>query len=287
MNRFYIITNRIKDKNLAITKQAAGYLRSHGKECFLRDDFLVGEEKYSLSTDPSMIPGDIDCVIVLGGDGTLLHAARDVVDRQIPLLGINLGTLGYLAEIDRHSVYPALDCLMTGKYEIEPRMMLRGCVYRGRELLDEDVALNDIVISREDGLRVIQLDNYVNGAYLNTYHADGIILSTPTGSTGYSLSAGGPIVSPAAALFVMTPLAPHTLNSRSIILPPENEITVRIGPGRDEKTERAVVYFDGDTRVPMVTGDRVEISRSQKDTLIVKIHNSSFLETLSRKMSNV
>ena len=287
MNRFYIITNRIKDKNLAITKQAAGYLRSHGKECFLRDDFLVGEEKYSLNTDPSMIPGDIDCVIVLGGDGTLLHAARDVVDRQIPLLGINLGTLGYLAEIDRHSVYPALDCLMTGKYEIEPRMMLRGCVYRGRELLDEDVALNDIVISREDGLRVIQLDNYVNGAYLNTYHADGIILSTPTGSTGYSLSAGGPIVSPAAALFVMTPLAPHTLNSRSIILPPENEITVRIGPGRDEKTERAVVYFDGDTRVPMVTGDRVEISRSQKDTLIVKIHNSSFLETLSRKMSNV
>ena len=287
MNRFYIITNRIKDKDLFITEQAAAYLRSHGKECFLREDFLSGEGKYSRSTDPAMIPEDIDCVIVLGGDGTLLQAARDVVNRQIPLLGINLGTLGYLAEIDTQSVYPALDCLMSGKYEIEPRMMLQGRVYRGDELLDEDIALNDIVISREDGLRVIQLDNYVNGAYLNTYRADGIILSTPTGSTGYSLSAGGPIVSTAASLFVMTPLAPHTLNSRSIILPPENEITVKIGPGRDEKVEQAVVYFDGDTRVPMVTGDRVEISRSQKDTLIVKIHNSSFLETLSRKMSNV
>ena len=144
---------------------------------------------------------------------------------RFPLLGINLGTLGYLAEIDKESVFPALDCLMSGKYEIEPRMMLQGRAYRGNRLLAEDIALNDIVISREDGLRVIHLDNYVNGAYLNTYQADGIILSTPTGSTGYSLSAGGPIVSPAASLFVMTPLAPHTLNSRSIILPPENEIT--------------------------------------------------------------
>ena len=128
MNRFYIITNRIKDKDLFITEQAAAYLRSHGKECFLREDFLSGEGKYSRSTDPAMIPEDIDCVIVLGGDGTLLQAARDVVNRQIPLLGINLGTLGYLAEIDTQSVYPALDCLMSGKYEIEPRMMLQGRV---------------------------------------------------------------------------------------------------------------------------------------------------------------
>lgn len=287
MNRFYIITNRIKDKDLAVTEQVAGYLREHGKECFLREDFLRDGERDRHRTDPALIPEGIDCVLVLGGDGTLLQAARDVVDRQIPLLGINLGTLGYLAEIDRQTVYPALDCLMSGQYTIEPRMMLHGCVYRGEELLDEDIALNDIVISREDGLRVIQLDNFVNGAHLNTYHADGIILSTPTGSTGYSLSAGGPIVSPGASLFVMTPLAPHTLNRRSIILPPENRITVRIGPGRDEKTEQAVAYFDGDTRVPMVTGDRVEISRSEKDTLIVKVHDSSFLETLSRKMSNV
>ena len=136
-------------------------------------------------------------------------------------------------------------------------------------------------------MRVIELNTYVNHARLNTYHADGIIIATPTGSTGYSLSAGGPIISPAAALFLMTPLAPHTLGSRSVVLPPENEITIEIGPGRDEKIEEAVAYFDGDTRVPMLTGDRIEISRSRKDTLIVKIHNSSFLETLSRKMSNV
>ena len=234
-----------------------------------------------------MIPPEVDCIIVLGGDGTLLQAARDVVDRQIPLFGINLGTLGYLAEIDRQSIYPALDHLMEGNYEIEQRMMLYGSVYRGEEKLDRDIALNDIVISRENGLRVIELNTYVNHARLNTYHADGIIIATPTGSTGYSLSAGGPIISPAAALFLMTPLAPHTLGSRSVVLPPENEITIEIGPGRDEKIEEAVAYFDGDTRVPMLTGDRIEISRSRKDTLIVKIHNSSFLETLSRKMSNV
>ncbi|RHV88910.1 NAD(+)/NADH kinase [Lachnospiraceae bacterium OF09-33XD] len=287
MKSFYIITNRIKDKDLSVTGQIADYIRGHGKQCFLREDFLNGQERDSRCTDLSMIPPEADCIIVLGGDGTLLQAARDVVDRQIPLFGINLGTLGYLAEIDRQSIYPALDHLMEGNYEIEQRMMLYGSVYRGEEKLDRDIALNDIVISRENGLRVIELNTYVNHARLNTYHADGIIIATPTGSTGYSLSAGGPIISPAAALFLMTPLAPHTLGSRSVVLPPENEITIEIGPGRDEKIEEAVAYFDGDTRVPMLTGDRIEISRSRKDTLIVKIHNSSFLETLSRKMSNV
>ena len=287
MKSFYIITNRIKDKDLSVTGQIADYIRGHGKQCFLREDFLNGQERDSRCTDLSMIPPEVDCIIVLGGDGTLLQAARDVVDRQIPLFGINLGTLGYLAEIDRQSIYPALDHLMEGNYEIEQRMMLYGSVYRGEEKLDREIALNDIVISRENGLRVIELNTYVNHARLNTYHADGIIIATPTGSTGYSLSAGGPIISPAAALFLMTPLAPHTLGSRSVVLPPENEITIEIGPGRDEKIEEAVAYFDGDTRVPMLTGDRIEISRSRKDTLIVKIHNSSFLETLSRKMSNV
>lgn len=272
---------------MSLTGQIADYIRSHGRKCFLRDDFLKDREKDSSRTDPSTIPEETDCIIVLGGDGTLLQAARDVVDRQIPLFGINLGTLGYLAEIDRHSVIPALDHLMEGTYEIEHRMMLQGSVFRGEELLDQDIALNDIVISRENGLRVIQLNTYVNHARLNTYHADGIIISTPTGSTGYSLSAGGPIISPAASLFLMTPLAPHTLGSRSVVLPPEHEITVEIGPGRDEKIEHAAAYFDGDTRVPMITGDRIVIRRSARDTLIVKIHNSSFLETLSKKMSNV
>ncbi len=127
-----------------------------------------------------------------GGDGTLLQAARDVVHLDIPLLGINLGTLGFLAEVDKNSVYPALDRLLSDDYELEDRMMLEGKIYRGEELIGKDIALNDIVIGREGHLRVIRFKNYVNDAYMNSYNADGIIISTPTGSTGYSLSAGGP-----------------------------------------------------------------------------------------------
>ena len=285
MKNFYIITNRIKDKGLSVAGEIEAYLRKHGCMCCVETEGQVRRGGRYHYTDPDDIPEEIECVIVLGGDGTLLQAARDVAERQIPLLGINLGTLGYLAEIDRQNIFPALDRLIGGRYEIEHRMMLKGTVYRGDRVLDQDIALNDIVIGGQENFTIIEFRNYVDGEYLNTYRADGIIVSTPTGSTGYSLSAGGPLIAPAAALFLLTPLAPHTLNTRSIVFPQENRIAVEIGRGRDGQTQEAAAYFDGDTRVPMVTGDRIEISRAELDTRIVKIHHSSFLEILSKKMS--
>ena len=209
-----------------------------------------------------------------------------MVDRQIPLLGINLGTLGYLADIDSNSIVPALDHLLAGEYELQRRMMLTGSLYRKGRKIAEDIALNDIVIGREGRLRVVQFNNYVNGAFLNSYRADGIIVATPTGSTGYSLSAGGPVVSPEASMLLMTPLAPHTLNTRSIVFPEHDVIIVELGPARDGGTERGMAYFDGDTSVPMITGDRIEIKKSRKDTWLVKVSTISFLETLRRKMAN-
>lgn len=286
MKKFTIITNAVKDPQQAVTKRIANYLQDHKRECRI----LIPEEKTSgkscYYTDSSKIPEDTECVIVLGGDGTLLQAARDVVDRQIPLFGINLGTLGYLAEIDQHSIYPALDRLMGDLYTIENRMMLCGRVVRCGKLLAEDVALNDIVISREGApLRVIKFNNYVNDTYLNTYKADGIIISTPTGSTGYSLSAGGPIISPSASLMLMTPLAPHTLNTRSIVFSSSDTISVELGSGRDGGIEQGVATFDGASQVSMFTGDRIIISKSICDTRIIKINNISFLEVLREKMT--
>ena len=226
-------------------------------------------------------------MIVMGGDGTLLQAARDVVSRQIPLLGINLGTLGYLAEIDRDSIEPALNHLIADAYTIERRMMLSGKVYHRGKMVAEDVALNDIVIGREGPLRVIRFNNYVNGEFLNSYTADGIIISTATGSTGYSLSAGGPIVSPETNIMIMTPVAPHTLNTRSIIFPAEDEITVEVTEGAQKNGEgKAVASFDGDTNISMNVGDRIVIKRSVSDTKIIKISNISFLEVLRTKMKN-
>ena len=286
MDKFTIIANSVKDRNFVVSHRIAEYLRNNGKECLMLQD--MGEEQNASYhyTDPDRIPDDTQCIIVLGGDGTLLQAARDVVDKDIPLFGINMGTLGYLAEIDQHSIYPALDRLMSDRYTIERRMMLSGTVYKNDKVAVSDVALNDIVFGREGPLRVVRFNNYVNGTFLNSYKADGIIVSTPTGSTGYSLSAGGPIISPAASMILMTPLAPHTLNTRSIVFSPDDRITVEIGEGRDQSQEHGMASFDGDTSVSMVTGDRIVITRSKKDTRIIKINNISFLETLREKMSN-
>lgn len=283
MDKFYIITNCAKDQNLQFTNQIVSYLKEHGRECPVQQAERKKEGAYHY-TDPDLIPEGTECLLVLGGDGTLLQAFRDVVYREIPMLGINLGTLGFLAEVDKHSVYSALDQLMEDDYEIEERMMLTGTVYRGDKVIGRDVALNDIVICREGALRVVRFKNYVNDVYLNSYNADGIIISTPTGSTGYSLSCGGPIVSPNGAMTLMTPIAPHTLNTRSIIFPAEDVITVELGEGRHEDMENGLASFDGDTVIPMVTGDRIVIQKASVSSRILKLNHVSFVEVLRQKM---
>lgn len=286
MDKFYIITNRDKDQNLRFTEEIVQYLKEHGKKCQVQQAERRVEGEYHY-TDPALIPEDTQCILVLGGDGTLLQAARDVVHREIPMLGINLGTLGFLAEIDKTSIYTALDKLFEDDYEIEERMMLTGTVWRGDKITGQDVALSDIVISRVGPpLRVIGFNNYVNDGYLNSYNADGIIIATPTGSTGYSLSCGGPIISPNAAMTVMTPIAPHTLNTRSIIFPEDDVITVELGEGRRQIQENGLASFDGDVEVPMSTGDRIVIKKASVSVKILKLNHLSFVEVLRQKMSN-
>ena len=286
MDKFYIITNRDKDQNLRFTEEIVQYLKEHGKKCQVQQAERRVEGEYHY-TDPALIPEDTQCILVLGGDGTLLQAARDVVHREIPMLGINLGTLGFLAEIDKTSIYTALDKLFADDYEIEERMMLTGTVWRGDKITGQDVALNDIVISRVGPpLRVIGFNNYVNDGYLNSYNADGIIIATPTGSTGYSLSCGGPIISPNAAMTVMTPIAPHTLNTRSIIFPEDDVIKVELGEGRRQIQENGLASFDGDVEVPMSTGDRIVIKKASVSVKILKLNHLSFVEVLRQKMSN-
>ena len=169
-------------------------------------------------------------------------------------------------------------------YEVEERMMLSGTVYRGDRVIGKDIALNDIVIAREGPLRVVRFKNFVNDEYLNSYNADGIIISTPTGSTGYSLSVGGPIVSPSGEMTIMTPIAPHTLNSRSIVFPAEDVITVEMGEGRHQDCEKGLASFDGDSEIPMITGDKIVIRKAEVKTRILKLNHLSFVEVLRQKM---
>lgn len=202
-----------------------------------------------------------------------------------PFLGINLGHLGYLAEIEEQNVTSALDRLIEGCYTVENRMMLEGTVYREGKQTFHDLALNDIVMNRSGNLRVVNYDVYVNDEYLNSFTADGMIVSTPTGSTGYSLSAGGPIVSPTASMLVLTPICPHTLNSRSIVFSGDDRIRIEIGEGRRNGPDEACVTFDGDTCEELKTGDYVEIHKSCEVTKILKINQVSFLEVLRDKLS--
>lgn len=292
MNQFYIITNSEKDKNLETTKQIYDYLTAHGKSCTVREyqkteKICLNQEKIQKEvgyTNADWIPEGTQCILVLGGDGTLIQAARDTVDRGIPLLGINLGNLGYLAEIEKSGIVDALDSLMADVYTLEPRMMLEGTVCRKGSGDIHNLALNDIVVNRAGALRVIDYEIYVNGEFLNRYSADGIIVSTPTGSTGYSLSAGGPIVSPMASMIVVTPICPHTLTARSIVLSGEDQVTIRLGSGRRVEREEAFATFDGEVSVSIATGDYVEIRKSEKTADILKISKISFLEVLRNKM---
>ena len=282
MRKFFIITNPDKDPDLTVTREVMAHLEEHGAQVVIRD---VADHGTGRHTDPEEVPADTECILVLGGDGTLMRAAGDLADLETPLLGVNLGTLGYLAGIDRESLFPALDALLQDEYQIEDRMMLHGEVWRGKEKLFSDTALNDIVISRDGPPHLITLYNYVNEKYLTQYRADAVIVATPTGSTGYSLSAGGPIISPEAELFLMTPLAAHTLGARSVVLPGESRIRVQVSSSRSGRTLRAVVSFDGENNQVLQDGDCVEICRAEKHARLIKIRDDSFLEILRRKLN--
>lgn len=279
MKKFYIYTNPTKDPNLEFTNQICGYIKDHNKEAI-----LFSHDEMLLSQKPR-IDLSADCILVLGGDGTLLKAARDTAETKIPLIGVNLGTLGFLAEVEKQSVWECLDRLMEDKYEVEERLLLDGEVLRNGKTVFRTHALNDVVVNRFGPLMVLSLDVLVNGQLLNKYQADGILVATPTGSTGYNLSAGGPIVEPAAKLMVMTPICPHTLNFRSIILSADDTIEIVIKEGRDGQLQQADVNFDGSMAFRLQTGDCIRVKQSRQVIGLVRMGKESFLKTLHKKMS--
>ena len=284
MDKFYIIANSEKEECAAFRSEVAEYLKEHGKECGYQEDHAAARAEGYRFTHPDLVPEDVEGVIVLGGDGTVIQAARDLARRDVPFLGVNMGTLGYLTEVEAKEYKAALDSLMNGEYHLEERMMLDGLVTGDGQEKYRSKALNDIVISRSGVLRIINFQIFVNGRYLKSYNADGMIISTPTGSTGYNLSAGGPIVEPGAHMLLITPICAHSLNTRSIVLSGDDVIEVVIGPGRKMEEERAVATFDGDTAVELVTGERIVIKKSQRNTKLIKLNDRSFLEVLSKKL---
>ncbi len=278
MKRFFIITNEQRDEDLSVTHSIRDYIAAKGgsSSCYISNKSEWGKRRLAALGKAEI---DADCILVLGGDGTLVRAARDTAAFGIPLVGINLGTVGYLCELDLPTVFTAIDNLFEDKYEVERRMMIEG----GSEG-NTATAMNDIVIHRAGNTQLINLVLSVNGEYLTTCTADGLIISTPTGSTGYSMSAGGPIVDPRSELILITPINPQSLTMRSIVVGADAEIEVKFAERREESDEKADVAFDGDHMLEMKVGDSIRVKKAEEAARVLKLNKLSFLQILRKKI---
>jgi NAD+ kinase len=281
MRHFLVATNRDKDIDLKLTHKIQEYLEKHGADIFVVPDV------YKNGIDQTKIPDNIECAIALGGDGTILQMSRCLRESDIPVLGVNLGNLGFLAEIEVNQIEQMLDCLLKDEYRIENRMMLQGQVIHKDQIEGEEFALNDIVIGRSGFSRIISLNVYVNGHLLDNYHADGIIVATPTGSTGYNLSAGGPIINPVSKMIVVTPICAHAIQSKSIILDMDDKISIKVQRVRKTQLEEAFATFDGQKGIQLTSDDVVNIETAQQVTKLIKITDHSFYDILKRKIGKI
>ena len=235
-----------------------------------------------------IVPDDTDFIITIGGDGTLVRAAQMTFTAGVPLIGVNHGHLGFLCSVDEENVISAVDHILSGEIEIEERMMLSGYVRRENgETTRVESALNDIVIAADDNTSVLKFTVYVNGEYLYSIQGDGMIFATPTGSTAYNLSAFGPIVDPKTELILMTPINPHALGARSIVLDPADEVELEITPRRSTTVESGHVTYDGTYPIVMSVGDRLIIKRSEMKTKMIRMTELNFLERMRRKLSDI
>jgi NAD+ kinase len=235
-----------------------------------RAQFMAREELAAL----------VDLLIVLGGDGTMLAAARLVKDRDTPVLGVNFGGLGYLTEFALDDLIPALQSIFTNEAVVNSRMMLDASVYRNSEPVAEFSVLNDAVVNKSALARIIEIECQVEERYVTTFRADGMIVSTPTGSTAYSLAAGGPIVHPAMSAIIITPICPHKLTNRPLVVPGEARVRLKLKTAREEVT----LTLDGQLGFGLEVGDEVIINRSARTFNIVQPSNKNFFQVLRDKL---
>jgi NAD+ kinase len=221
-----------------------------------------------------------DLLIVLGGDGTLLSVAQAAHPYNIPILAVNLGSLGFLAEISIDELYPTLENILAGKFEIENRMLLNACIWRNGEKVEDHNVLNDVVINKGAVARVINLQVLVNGQYMTSYRADGLIIATPTGSTAYSLSAGGPIIHPSMHTLVLSPICPFTLTNRSILIPDQSIIQVKLAAEYDDVR----VTLDGQEGYDMRAGDILKIKKTKTSLQLIRGPNKNYYQILRDKL---
>ncbi|MCL6634506.1 MAG: NAD(+)/NADH kinase [Peptococcaceae bacterium] len=280
MRTFGLVANLEKEGVRELVGQIVRWLEDRGCAVLIGNDTARALGLARLGVPPGHLVERSQCVMVLGGDGTLLQTARKTAAAGTPILGINLGHLGFLTEIDIPEVMPSLQKILQGQYHIEERMMLEAAVHRRGAVVEQSVALNDAVITKGAFARLILLETYVNGEYLNTYPADGLIIASPTGSTAYSLSAGGPLATPDLELMLLTPICPHSLWARPVVIAPEAVIRVVILSRRGE----VMLTMDGQHGFSLRRDDQVMVRRSPHRARFLRLKGRSFFEVLRKKM---
>lgn len=230
--------------------------------------------------EPENLASGVDLILVLGGDGTMIATARMIGDAEVPVLGVNYGGLGYLAEFRIEELYTALEAILSGDYRVDRRVMLAVELVRGDEYLTRNRVLNDVVINKSALARIIEIEAYLNRQFVNSFRADGLIVSTPTGSTAYNLSAGGPVIFPSMNAVVITPICPFTLSNRPIVVPDESLIELRLKTANEE----VVLTLDGQVGLALKPDDRVIISKSKTTFNLVQPANRNYFEVLRDKL---
>jgi NAD+ kinase len=226
------------------------------------------------------LAASVDLLLVLGGDGTMIGTARMIGDRDVPVLGINYGSLGYLAEFRIEEMFPALESILEGNYRLDRRVMLAVEHFRGAERLNHNRVLNDVVINKTALARIIEIEVYFNSHFVNSFRADGLIVSTPTGSTAYNLSAGGPVIYPSMNALVLTPICPFTLSNRPIVVPDDGQIELFLKTEQEE----VAMTLDGQVGFPLKMNERVLIHKSRTTFNIVQPTNRNYFDVLRNKL---
>lgn len=273
MGNFWIITDREKDLNHETAQEIKRYLENHGE--------------YAKITGVSSRPEErekVDMAIVLGGDGSVLQTAKRFFGQEIPILGVNFGTLGFLTEVERPRIKKALDAVLDGRYEIERRMALTGRLL-SRDSGSPGLAVNEFIIGKQDFGHMITVNVYVDGDLLDSYVADGLLVSTPTGSTAYNLSAAGPVLAPGMEAMIITPICPHSLNKRSLVVSSQSEIRIQVGRTKESYEDDAAVRADGELLWNISTDDAISLEKAAATFDMVKLGDVSFYDKMRSKLN--
>jgi NAD+ kinase len=285
MKRIGIIAKRNKPEAITIIHHLVDWFRQKKIEVFIESEManllgLHASEPNVNRIEREAFPAHAEMILVLGGDGTLLSVARLVGDHKVPILGVNLGGLGFLTEITLEEIYRVLDSVVQGHFITDERVVLDTSVIRRGKRMAEFTVLNDAVINKGALARIIDLETTINGEYLTTFKSDGLIFSTPTGSTAYNLSAGGPIVYPSLHCIIITPICPHTLTNRPIVVPDDVEIRATLKTRQQE----VLLTLDGQQGFPLEMEDVIEVKKSTVGILLIKSAHRHYFEVLREKL---